>query len=791
MQESKDTIRELRRDLYDNLVYRVIASLWGINDMYTNYKFQERLTAIDNDYKMLKKYWQEGVVDDRRKEMYDKIVADLDELLCDMEMERMKSNMPFFMDCRRTIAMSGVDFTLTEIKARLEAFVSDFAMTELLPEKQKAEKLKQLHSAHQQYLDLMFNYILCIGSMSKLDVDGWTDILTSPTIDAADRHLLLAALVINMQNVPQRNKMRCLLNIYEKGDDENARQPALVGWALALHFESLAVDDELEKEIKSIMNTPSHIKDLLSLQIQILVAMNAEHDSHLMDMEINKVRMTSEYRRIADELEGNGVDHSLDDVLNAGENNAQMDEWMKSITRLRNMRKRGADLFFGNFSQIKNNGFFTKPANWFVNFYLDHPDIYSIANTHPNMTNFLSFFGSLPMLSTDKYSFALITAKMTKRLPPELIEHAFDDFPTDMKIPELFDGKEIKGMEIRDSFTKLLYRFYKLFWHRECFDSPLEANTETIKGATYLFMTNEICRDTRLLSNLVPFLKTLYKLGHKKEIRYIVEAWMSSSNCPDKENDFDFAYFWGAYCNEMFNLAMQELDFSNLEDANRAVEYLEIAHSQHPEMYSISKRLLGSYYNILAYNKVIAMAEELNVGESSDCDLLCKYANALSMESDYDEAAKVFYKVIYISPNEKEAISNMPLLLMNLGKFDQAEKLVRGWMADNEIIRQNRDLYKWMAVFCYRRGEYVAAAEYFAQFLVHAYGNDGEPLTSDQIIAEMEKHKHDLNKDVYSAMSHFCKESFGKIDQNIFEGCVFDQLENLLAKMKVLEERSE
>lgn len=789
-QESKALIRELRGCLHDNFVFRVIAELWELNDMYTNYKLQERLTAIDNDYKMMKKYWCEGVVDDKREELYDKIVADLDDLLCDMEMERMKCNLSFFMDCRRNIAMSGVDFTLTEVKSRLEAFVSDFAMTELLPEQQKSDKLIQLHANHQQYLDLMFNYILCIGNMSKIEVNGWTDILTSPTIDATDRQILLAALVINMQNVPQRSKMRCLLNIYEMAEDDYVRQPALVGWALALHFEKLAIDSDMEQEIKSIMSSPTGIKELLSLQMQILVSMNAEQDSRLMDIEISKVRMTREYRRIADELEGNDVDHSLDDVLNAGENNAQMDEWMESISKISDMRKKGADIFFGSFSQIKNSGFFTKPINWFVNFYLEHPDICSTINIHPNLKKFLTFFGSLPMLPTDKYSFVLVTAKMAKRLPPEMLKQAFDDFPSDIQMPE-FQDKEAKGMEIRDSFTKLLYRFYKLFWHRECFDNPMEANKNTIEAGTYLFLTNEICKETHLLSNLVPFLKTLYKLGHKNEIRYIVKAWKESVNSPDENNDFDFVYFWGAYCNEMYHTRFSDLYNWDHNDASRAAKYLQIAHNLRPEMQSVTKRLLDSYYHDGEFKKVIALAEEIKLSESTDCSLLSKYAISLYREMQLDEAEKVFYKVIYLSPNEHEAIREMPRVLIEQKKYIQAEKLVIGWMADDTILNENRELYQLMALFCYRRGEVDATAKYLAQYIANLYGIDGGQLSSKEIKDNLTEYKANIISTVVKIIDFYCEEPLSEIDKNLLMGCTFDYLEDFLAKMKVSEERGE
>lgn len=774
MQESKGYIRKLRKSLINDSVHQVVSSMWELNEMYTNYKFQERLTAIDNDYKMMKKYWKEGVVDNMRGEMFHKIVADLDDLLCDMEMERMKCYMPFFKDCRRNIAMSGVDFTLTEVKAQLENFVSDFAMTELLPDNKKKERLTQLHAKHQQYVDLMFNYILCIGSMSKLETEGWTDLLTSPTIDASDRQLLIAAMIINIQNVPQRSKMRCLLNIYEQAEDDYVRQPALVGWTLALHLDYFVLDEKMRQEVRNIMNTPDNVKELMSLQMQILVSMNAEQDSRIMDMEINKVRMTNEYRKIADQLEGKNVDHSLDDVLNSSENNAQMDEWMESISKISDMKKKGSDVFFGSFSQLKNNGFFSKPANWFVNFYLEHPDINSTVNIHPNMASFLNFFGALPMLPTDKYSFVLMTAKMAKQLPPELIKQAFDDFPKETIIPD-FHGEDIKGMSIRDSFTKLLYRFYTLFCHRECFDNPMIASQKEMNKATYLFMANSICQDTLLLSDLIPFLKTLYKMGHKYEIFYICKSWMEAKKLhPDVKNEFDFIYFWGAYCNEMANTPRVNtgLDFYNF--THDAIVFLEAARKLRPEMQSITTRLLTSYCKSYNYKKFLDLAEEVNITESSDPKLLCQYGSALYEFERYEEAEKVYYKVIYLSPNEYEAIARLPQILLSLQRYDQAEKLVTGWMESAAIDDSNKkELNEWMGLFFFRKRDFANAVECFATYLI-------------------DNHPEDVKISFIKPMlKQYGGSGFDDVDFSLLSGCISDRMNEMKAQKKVSEEGSE
>lgn len=774
-------IRRIRESLYRDNVSQAISYLWGINDIFSNYKFQEQLTSIDTDFKMMKMYWIQGVEDSQRAAMFNKICRDIDNLLCDMEMERMKCKMPFYKDRRRKIATSGEDFTLTEVKAKLESFVSDFAMTELLPENKKKDKLKELHTKHQEYLDLIFDYILTIGCMAKVDAQGWTDIMTSPTIDATDRQLLIAALVINLQTVPQLSKMKCMMDIYKKAEDDSSRQPALVGWTLALRHEKFIVDDSMKKEITDILNSPDHIADLMSLQMQIFMAMNAEKDSEAMDIEINKVRMSQEYRKIADQIEGNDVDHSLDDVLNAGENNAQMDEWMEAISKLSEMRKKGADLFFSGFAQLKNMGFFSKPANWFVNFYLDHPDIQNVLNIHPKLSKFIQVFISLPLLPTDKYSFVMLTAKMAKKLPSEMLASAFDSLPEeDLAMADI--QPNMQGIAICDSFTKLLYRFFQLFGNRECFDNPFETKQYVDNRARpYVFMANKLCANTLLVSDILSFCKSMYKFGRKEEIIDIIMRSPKIEEVYAGEcEDFDFLYFWGAYCHEM-SLSFHDAGYlQHYETSDHAIQALEMARELRPDMVNVKKRLLKVYYGSMEYPHVIELAEEMLLDDPDNEDILMMYGISLGEEDRVEEAEKVLFKLVYLYPDNKGAINYLPKLLVESLKFDQAANYAKGWL-DKGFGEEYFSLYKWMAICCYVSGKLGDAVEWFAKYFTcekaTSYGNDlYSPDSREDFI---------LNSLRVIFDKAFDDDFINKVDLALLVGCINDRIIEIKAQKKV------
>jgi len=773
-------IRSIRYKIAEDDLPSAVSQIWSLNDVYANYKIQERLTSIDTDLNMMKKYWKEGVEDSQRPAMFRKIANDLDSLLCDMEMERMKCELAFYKDCRRRIATSGEDFTLTEVKAKLEAFVSDFAMTELMPQHTKDKKLKEIHAQHQKYLNMMFDYLLSIGDMTKHESEGWTDIFTTPTIDVADRKLLIAALLINMQNVPQATKTSCLVNTYLNADDENARQPALVGWALALNQGVQAIDNEIKEKLRNIFNDPKCVAELISLQLQIFMAMNAEKDSKTMSEEIDKVRLSNEYRKIADSLEGKDVDHSLDDVLNASENNAEVEEWMDTINKLSDMRKKGSDLFFNGFAQLKNAGFFTKASNWFVNFYIDHPDIASALEANKNMTTFIKMFTALPMLPTDKYSFVLLSARISRQLPPELLEKAFDKntFPDDVKIPELEEEK--RGLVIRDAFTKLLYRFYKLFGQREAFHNPMDRSEDS--AMQYLFITNELCKDTLLTNNLLSLCKTMYKQGFHTEIYYVCDIWKGiQTRLLTADDEFDFLYFWGAYCHEMMSKDSHKT--RRKEYCDRATKALELAHQKRPELTTVSKRLLDIYCNNKDYKAAIEIAKEMNIDEATDELILSEYAIALYCIGEMDEAEKALYKLVYLYPNTQAAIRLLPRLLMRAGKFEQTAKLLLGW-TDRGVDTKAPEIYEYLAVCSYQKGDISTAVDGYAHY--YMAGKEKAEAEGDQDMVTI----YDSDDYIFKMVKLSITDSLGEntispMDIALFVGCVSDRIEELTAAKNV------
>lgn len=781
-----EDLRHVRELLPTGNVPLAISELWSINDVYANYKFQEKLTSINTDFNMMKKYWKQGVEDSQRNAMFSKIRHDIDDLVCEMEMERMKCEMPFFKDCRRRIATSGVDFTLTEVKSRLEAFVSDFAMTELLPDDKKKARLQELHTKHQDYLNLIFDYILSIGCMTKIDAEGWADIMIAPTIDASDRQLLMAAMVINLQNVPQLAKMRCMMDIYQRAEDGSARQTALVGWTLALRYEQMVIDEQLRKDITDIFNAPEHTIDIMSLQLQVFMAMNAEKDSKTLDAEFNKVRLTNEYRKIADQLEGNDVDHSLDDVLNAGEINAKMDEWVESLTKLSDMRKRGSDLFFNSFAQLKNMGFFSKPANWFVHFYIEHPDIKTSVNVHPKITKFLKVFTSMPLLSTDKYSFVMFSAKMAKRLPPELIDSAFNKYPDDFEMPE--STTENEDVVIRDCLMKLLYRFYKLFTHRGCFDSPFEKKALAgYRSMPYLFMANKICGGTFLVKNILSICKSIYKMGHKEEICFLIDRSRGIlHSTPETTDGFDFLYFWGAYCHEMSHYDCSRLP-NNLNFELDAIISLRLALELSPGNASVKRRLVKLYHERNLHKETKELAEDLLHDSPDDPDLLSIYAMSLYHLGEQDEAEKVFFKLVYLYPDSQGAIAYMPEVLVKSQKFEQAKKIVNGWIGKG-FGDTFHSLYKWMAVCCYDQGKMEAATNWFAQYFMSKQDvNSQKKATSGGTPTySVSNADENLYEEVKSIIQEDVKDcDTDNVNLSLLVGCITDRINEMNTQHKV------
>lgn len=97
----------------------------------------------------------------------------------------------------------------------------------------------------------------------------------------------------------------------------------------------------------------------------------------------------------------------LNDILHPNADEEAMERVEKSIDRMREMEKKGVDIYFGGFSVMKSFPFYRMLSNWFAPFCIHHPGIAQAQREIGNSKMIHGLLGRSPMCDSDKYSLVL------------------------------------------------------------------------------------------------------------------------------------------------------------------------------------------------------------------------------------------------------------------------------------------------------------------------------------------------------------------------------------------------
>lgn len=110
----------------------------------------------------------------------------------------------------------------------------------------------------------------------------------------------------------------------------------------------------------------------------------------------------------------------LNDILHPNADEEAMERVEKSIDRMREMEKKGVDIYFGGFSVMKSFPFYRVLSNWFAPFSIHHPGIAQAQREIGNSKMIHGLLGRSPMCDSDKYSLVLALGEIIDRIPANL-----------------------------------------------------------------------------------------------------------------------------------------------------------------------------------------------------------------------------------------------------------------------------------------------------------------------------------------------------------------------------------
>ena len=332
----------------------------------------ERISKIQNDYRLMVDYWKQGYPDPQRNQLYSSLLRKLDRLSHDAALLHRLAN---------DITMSGVkarveafDSSHAHVKAMLEGFVSDVALLEFetTPEQRK----KAIYRKHLEDMSALFECLCFSMQWHADDAQFYQQLLLSPTIDSGDAAHLMSAISLATMTHFDIHKYTMLGEVYRQTSDERVKQRALVGWALT-STSQYRLYPEINDVVARMTDDEDAARQLLEMQMQMYFCMNAERDRE----EIQRNIMPNLIKNRGFDVTRMGIvekeDDPMDDILHPEAADKAMEELEESMQRMMKMQQSGADIYFGGFSQMKRYPFFYNLSNWFAPFYVNHPGIES------------------------------------------------------------------------------------------------------------------------------------------------------------------------------------------------------------------------------------------------------------------------------------------------------------------------------------------------------------------------------------------------------------------------------
>ena len=473
MTGTENQLRRVAIELHQGNAGLAIAEMETYLAAYPQPQTSERLNGIKAEYELMTDYWRRGVNDPQLEQLYQHLLQRVYVLYANIATYHRMRSYPVLAGIFNRVRLERQDWSLSEIRREMEAFVSGVAMLELEPENTRQEKAELLYKEHQTQMNNLFSYVLTSRMWTEGVGHDFEEILISPTIDSNDQQLLVSSVTLSLLNQFDMAKFRTLVNVYRRSQDEAVRQRALVGWALSLKEDIRKVYPEQEEIVLSLLTSEKVCEELTELQMQLVYCLNAEKDTHTIQQEImpdilknNNLQFT---RFGIEERE----DDPMEDILHPEASEQRMEKLEETFGRMMDMQKQGSDIYFGGFSQMKRFPFFYDISNWFVPFYMQHPDIIHFVHRMEGNKFLEKVMRQGPFCNSDKYSFMIAFQQVMERMPEGMRKMLERGEATMGEVPE--EDMQTPAF-LRRTYLMDLYRFFRLYPSRNEFQNPFDTS---------------------------------------------------------------------------------------------------------------------------------------------------------------------------------------------------------------------------------------------------------------------------------------------------------------------------
>lgn len=671
------------------------------------YFASERIEDIKDSYELMCNYLLKGYKDEHRAELYQQLVCKLDKVIGDMLMyvcSHFDASVSSYFS-----AVSLQDIDIDDLREKLESFVSDLAMLSLEPEEKQKELGKSIYDNHHKVLLSAFNRIVASRQWSRELGNDMANLIVSPTIDSIDSLTIVSSIMLSALLVGDAEKVLALAEIYSRATDVRLRQRALVGWVFALEATDLRLYPNVRKRLEELLSDSEVCEDLLQLQMQVIYCMNAERDNETIRKDVMPTIMNNQSLEWTRYGIREKEDDPMEDILHPDEADKKMEDMEKSIRKMVDMQKHGADIYFGGFSKMKRFGFFYTLCNWFTPFYKQHPGLSHLSDDMLNASFMDAIFKSGPFCDSDKYSFVLGLSSIYNRLPQNIREMLNNGGATMEVMGTPPDTNLTSAVYIRRQYLQDLYRFFRINDCRHAFLDPFAENSN------HIFMNNEVFR---------PYMSVEARRMERFLMKHgrVVDASAMLANYYDDEKAEDIIL--------KARLEMQAHHYELAEQLYKK------ALDMQPDEVNAQKGYALASFHAGHYDVAAEQYAQLSRKQPDKAYYKLNLAIALINDGKAEDAVRTLYELYYLDAQNMDVKRALAWGQMCLKHLDQASKLYDEILdADQKSAADylNAGYCRWF------QGNLQEAVDLFRLYIKKA----GEQLHKDKHVSFMLK----LNED--------------------------------------------
>ena len=643
--------------------------------------------AIKTDYQLMVDFMGRGFSDSHRESLYSSLLQRLYRITADLEISWRCRNVSAYVNSFRVIDHLNTSHDF--IRTVLEAFVSDIAMLSLQPEETREQKTAELYERHHSFMNRLFNALWTSCQWTDDDCTFYTELLLSPTVVSTDQQVIVSAISLGAMNQFDINKLKTLVNVYQKATDEHVRQGALVGWVLSV-FEGMDIFPEQDAIVRKLCENPAITKELLTLQIQFFYSKDAEKDNDKIQRDIMPDIMRNSNLTIGRLGIMEKEEDTIESILHQDADEKRMEQLEEKVRKMMDMQKQGSDIYFGGFSQMKRFPFFSDMVNWFTPFYLNHPALRSVINKLGDTKFLNTLMERSNFCESDRYSFAFALEQVISQLPSDIKEVMGSDVALG-PLAESDDRED--AISIRRTYLQDLYRFFRLYPTAKDFINPFEDNGKSDFVADTFFFTYKSFMGTGLDDVKLRLALHLYKHKQMMELAELLTTFQSDdpryailmgyTNIDMGKAEFAYQFFDYALKAEPDNqwalkgkarAALDNEDYITAEEVYSKLLKLKPNH----KTYTMNRCVA-----LLKLGRTSEVREELfRLDYQYPDDMNVKRILAWAMLSDNSlDKASQLYDTLLISNPAHEDYLNAGYCQWAMGNIQKAVALFREWLA--------------------------------------------------------------------------------------------------------------